>query len=267
MIESTLPVAPTEEVSKSASQEALLPGAYSLTGNRFLSSQAIFDIFSVPDIAERAIKRLPSGPKSNCDFILNLGKELTEYTSASMNRMKIQDHLRDGTGGWADQCVNNSCCYLVENGTLKNVIMNKKKTGQLPHFDLRAHRATYQANNPDGIPSRKLVCWFWNSDFSPAPGMAIVAYLGPAYTPRPHGNSKHTSSTYERVSHESIASYGRKKKSTMSDFKNETFCAEENNRTPPRNRQQIANAKYYQRKTSGISDCVKPRNFATVCSI
>ena len=41
--------------SRSASQEALKPGAYVLTGNRFLSSQLIFQILFSPDVAERAI--------------------------------------------------------------------------------------------------------------------------------------------------------------------------------------------------------------------
>ena len=37
--------------SGSASQDALKPGAYFLTNNRFLSSQSIIQILSSPDVA------------------------------------------------------------------------------------------------------------------------------------------------------------------------------------------------------------------------
>lgn len=196
-----------------------------------MSTQAIFDLLSSRDVAERSIQRIPSGPKSNCYFILNLGKELTDYETASNHRMKVQDRLRDGTGAWDDMNVCNSCCFLLENGVLKSVKMNKKKT---PHFDLRAHRATYISQGSHDVPSRKSVVWFWNSELSPAPGMAVVAYLGPAYTPRPHGNSKHTSAPYQRAPHESIASYShRHQESTLSVYKH---------KIPPHDRQQEANA-------------------------
>ena len=124
---------------------------------------------------------------------------MTEYSNAFSNRMLVTDRIRDGTGAWDDMNVNNSCCYLLENGILKNVVMNKKKTGGVtPHFDLRAHRAIYISQGSYDISSKKLGCWFWNSEFSPAPGMSIVAYLGPPYTPRPHGNSKHSFVPFEK---------------------------------------------------------------------
>ena len=91
-----------------ALHQNLLPGAFLLEGNRFMSTQAIFDLFSCPDVADRSIERLPKGHKSNCFFILNLGKDLTEYGTASSYRLKIQDRLRDGTGAWDNQNLNNS---------------------------------------------------------------------------------------------------------------------------------------------------------------
>lgn len=173
----------------SASQESLQPGAFLLSGTQFMSTQAMFDILSRSDVANRAIQRIPSGPKSNCYFILHLGDELTDYTKLSSNRLKIQDRLRDGTGGWDDTYVSNACLFLVENGVLKSVVMNKKKNIIPSLFHLRAHRGTYVSQNSSGPPSKKSVFWFWNSEHSPAPGMAIISYLGPAFTPRPHGNS------------------------------------------------------------------------------
>ena len=77
----------------------------------FLSTQAIFDILSSPDVVERSVHRIPTAPKSNCYFILNLGPELTDYDNIAANCMKVQDRLRDGTGGWDDMSVCNSCCF------------------------------------------------------------------------------------------------------------------------------------------------------------
>ena len=191
--------------SLSASQESLQPGAFLLSGTQFMSTQAQFDILSRSDVADRAIQRIPSSPKSNCYFILHLGEELTDYTKLSINRLKIQDRLRDGTGGWDDTYVSNACLFIVENGALKSVVINKKKNIIPSTFHLRVHRGTYVSQGFSGPPSKKSVFWFWNSEHSPAPGMAIISYLGPAFTPRPHGNSKHTLVPYQRTSHESIS--------------------------------------------------------------
>ena len=84
---------------------------------------------------------------------------MTEYSNAFSNRMLVTDRLRDGTGAWDDMNINNSCCYLLENEILKNVVMNKKKTGGVtPLFDLRALRGTYISQGSYDIPSKKLVC-------------------------------------------------------------------------------------------------------------
>ena len=103
----------------SLSQPCLQTGAFVLTGRIFMSAQAIYDILSSENVNKLSIQRIPSGPKSNCYFILNIGKELTDFDSASSNRMKIQDRRRDGTGAWTDISTSNTCLYLVENEILK----------------------------------------------------------------------------------------------------------------------------------------------------
>ena len=143
--------------------------------------------------------------------------------------------------------------------------MNKKKNPN-PIFDLRAHRATYISQGSNQVPSRKSVFWFWNSDHSPAPGMAIVGYLGPSYESRPHGNAKRFLVPYNRSSHESISSYGKRHhESTWNVYKEEMFRAEDLNSTTPRSRQQVANAKHRERKACGIVGVASTSgNFATV---
>ena len=83
-----------------------MPGATVLTGQHFMSCQAIFDIPSDCNVEQRAVERIPSAPKSNCYFILKLGRDLMDYDAASANKLKIQDRLRDGTGGWDET----TCC-------------------------------------------------------------------------------------------------------------------------------------------------------------
>ena len=56
--------------------------------------------------------------------------------------------------------------------------------------------------------------------------MAIVGDLGPPYTPRPHGNGKHSFVPFERGSHANIAAYGRgHKESRMRVYKDEVMRA------------------------------------------
>ena len=57
----------------------LLPGATALTGDRFLTAQSIFDLLSEPTVRERAVSAIPTGPKLNCYFVVNIGAELTDY--------------------------------------------------------------------------------------------------------------------------------------------------------------------------------------------
>ena len=124
----------------SASQD-LLPGASVLTGLQFMSTQRIFDIFSELDVKDRAIHRIPTAPKSNCFFILNVEQELLDYEKSAKNKLKIQDRLRDGTGAWDEMSIFNHNFFKIE-GVLTWVRVNKLK-GVQPPYDLRAHRATY----------------------------------------------------------------------------------------------------------------------------
>ena len=268
------PAAIGESVSKaepspkkviSDSEVPLLPGAHLLIGESFLSSQAIFDILSEPNVAARSVDRIPNGPKSNCYFILHVGTQLTEHANNSVNRMKMQDRLRDGTGGWDEYSVSNACYFSVENGILKSVLVNFKKNVH-SHYDLRAHRANYTYKRLNDIPSRKCVFWFWNSEFSPAPGFVIVSYLGPPYSPRPHGNAKKSFAPYDRASHEAIAALGqRHQEKTLNVYADEMLLADSKNTTPPRNRQQVASAQHRMRKMYGIArSSINSSNFATV---
>lgn len=233
-----------------------------------MSAQAIYDIFSAGNIGELSIKRIPPGPKSNCYFILNMGRELTEYSMVRTNRMKFQDRLRDGTGAWSDISVNNATYYLVENGVLKWVESNLKKNIK-PIYNLRAHRATYTdkaANFQE--PSKKSVFWFWNSPDSPAPGIAIVSYLGPAYSPRSHGNAKDTHVPYTRSAHQSIDIYRKRhSENTRALFQEQMLQSDIDEFSPPRNRQQIADAQHRERKECGLADKrnIKSFNCAQVC--
>lgn len=86
---SVAPLTPSFAPGYSASQERLLPKAFILTGDKFMSALAIFDILSKGNPKERSLQRIPSGSKSNCYFHLYLGKDLTEYKTASDNRLKV----------------------------------------------------------------------------------------------------------------------------------------------------------------------------------
>ena len=143
----------------------MLPGAYVLTGECVLSSQAIFDILSEPNVAARSLQRIPNGPKTNCYFILNLGTDFTDYANLSLNNMKIQDRLRDGTGGWDDISLSNACYFAVKNGILRSIKLNAKKNLQNSHYDLKTHRVNYTSKGSHDILSRKCVFWFWDSEF------------------------------------------------------------------------------------------------------
>lgn len=240
------------EVTLSASQESLLPGAFLLVGNQFMSAQVIYDLFSTPNIEQKAVSRIPSGPKTNCYFIVNLGAELTDFDSHHSNRLILQDRLRDGAGSWTDYSSNNTSCYIINNGKLKWTAFNSKA----PNFDLRAHRGTFSMK-PIGneLPSRKSHFWFWNGSSSPAPGLAIVAYLGPPNMPHPHGNACRNFAVYQRTSHSSIEIYGKHHtERTLDIYQNQVLQAAQTESTPPRNRQQVAYSKFHHRKLCGITE-------------
>ena len=155
---------------------------------------------------DRAIDRIPTAPKSNCFFILNVGQELLDYEKSAKNKLKIQDRLRDGTGAWDEMSISNHNFFKIE-GVLTWVRVSKLKSVQ-PPYDLRTDRATYYCTiSSSSERSRKSVFWFWNADQSPAPGLAIVAYLGP-YEPRRHGNALHTQVPYQRFSHSRLETFG-----------------------------------------------------------
>ena len=98
--------------------------------------------------------------------------------------------------------------------------------------------------------------------------MAIVAYFSFPYTPRPHGNSKHSFVLFENGAHAGIAAYGRRhKESTMSVYKDEVMRAAMEDTTPPHNRQQVSTAKHKERKNCRIAKPSKSRNFAKVSTV
>lgn len=80
-----------------------------------------------------------------------------------------------------------------------------------------------------------------------------------------HGNAKHTFQSYIRSSHEEIEHFGRRhKEQTSKVFQEETMIAAFDDLTPPRNRQQVADAKYRERKACGVADVCRTANFAQV---
>ena len=171
------------------SQLTLLPGATILTGNRFFTAQTLFILLSSPDIANQAVLRIPSGPKSNCYFLLKMGADFMDYEKSRANKARIQDKIRDGTGAW-DVNTFNFDFYQV-----KDNILTTSKTRRYehprPHYDLRTHRATYSTKvSAPAEFSRNSVFWFWNTPLSPSPGFAVISYLWPPYEPKPHGNAK-----------------------------------------------------------------------------
>ena len=121
---------------------------------------------------------------------------------------------------------------------------------------MRAHRATYTDRQvSDQAPSRKSVFWFYNSPVSPAPGMAIIAYLGPAYIPRTHGNAQNTLVNFLRSSHENIDEYRKRhKEKTFVVYQDVVLNSAMYESSPPRNRQQVADLKHRERKERGLSD-------------
>ena len=250
-----------------ASQERLQPGATILTGHHFMTAQRIYDILSDPNVAQRASCRVPTASKSNCYFILHIGNELMDYERSTKNKLKIQDCLRDGTSAWDDVSTCNFNFYKIEDGVLQWVKASKK-LDQKPVYDLRAHRVTYTSKVSSSCePTRKSVFWFWNGPHSPAPGLAIVSYLGPPYEPRVHGNAKNTVVPYQRSSHSSLESFGKRyKERTFNVYQEDLLRADLEDSTPPRSRQQVADAKYRERKACGASDCSKSVNSAQVCA-
>ena len=171
---------PRKVPAASGTQRSLLSLATVLTGNTFVTAQALFTLLSAREIAKQTVPRIPSGPKSNCYFILSIGEDLIDYEKSSVNKPLIQDKIRDGTGSWNDVNTSNIDFYQVHGKILTSVKL-KKNVQPRPHYDLRTHRATYStkvASNPE--LSRKSIFWFWNAPLSPAPGFAIVSYLKPA---------------------------------------------------------------------------------------
>ena len=148
------------------------------------------------------------------------------------------------------------------------MVRQKIKVHQQPQYDLRAHRATYSTKVTSSPElSRKSVYWFWNTSLSPAPGLAVVSYLGPPYEPRQHGNAKHTSVPYTRQSHSTIDSFRKRhKEKSTSVFQDKVMRAHALKTTPPRAVQQVCDAQYREIKASGLSDCSRHFNAAEVCS-
>ena len=170
-----------EVMSTSSNAYPLLPGANALTGGRFLSAQSIFDLLSQPTVRERALRAVPTGPKVNCYFVVNIGAELTDYKTYKTveNLRTIRHKLRDGTGDWYYRKVENRECYTVsDTGFLKLVSLRADKNAP---FDLRIHRVNYRdSGHIDGHQfAERCDCWFFNAKLSPAPGFAVVMFIGP----------------------------------------------------------------------------------------
>ena len=165
--------------AESASSVAypLLPGATALTGGQFLSARLIFELLSQPQVRAQAVSAIPTGPKVNCYFVVNIGAELTDYQKYFENRQKISDKLRESTF----QLVNSSnhCFTVSRSGVLKYVDLKKNN---IAPFDLRMHCATFRnVQHVDGDgdhPAERRICWFFNAQLSPAPGFIVIMYHG-----------------------------------------------------------------------------------------
>ena len=167
----------------------LLPGATALTGGRFLTAQSIFDILSEPTMRERAVSAIPTGPKVNCYFLLNIGAELTDYEKYLDNRQRIHDKLRDDIGSRGLPISRSNCLTLSDSGVLKYIDLNKNKNSLL---DLRMY--SYYFRNSEQLHCDQIatlrVCWFFNAERSPAPGFIVVMYLEATHNVRPDEHSR-----------------------------------------------------------------------------
>ena len=119
-------------------------GAFPLIGKKILSAKEIFQILLYTENLDKAVRRLPFAPKSNCFFILNMDPELTEYNTQENMCRAIQDRLRDGTGAWRHRSCNNSNLFLVEDGVIQWI----GSTIRIRiNYNLRAHRRTNKVIN------------------------------------------------------------------------------------------------------------------------
>ena len=170
----------------------LLPGATALTGRKFLSAQSIFDLLSDPKVREGAVRTIPTGPKVNCFFVVNVGAELTDYQKRETNFIRIISKCFDGTVAWGFHDEYNRSCkmqrYIISNdGTLKRV---DKLNNNTP-FDLRLHSSTYREfEHVEGEqPAKRSICWFFNAERAPAPGFVVISYLCSPSIQRPYKQS------------------------------------------------------------------------------
>ena len=158
----------------------LLPGASALTDRRFLSAQSIFNLLSQPNVRERAVTAIPTGPKVNCFFVLDIGAELTDYQTFKFDniRKRIRGKLSDGTGVWEYTSKDNRDCYTVSDTGVLKYVMNKTAP-----FDLRMHRViSRQSIQVKGDQfAERFFCWFFNAERAPAPGLVVVCYRGSPY--------------------------------------------------------------------------------------
>ena len=175
--------------STSSVSYPLLPGATALFGRKFLSAQSIFDLLSDPKVRKAAVRTIPTGPKVNCFFVVNVGAELTDYRNRHTNLIRINAQCFDGTGAWGHHDQYNRERYIFSNeGTLKRI--DKLKNNNTP-YDLRLHRSSYREfEHVEGDqPAKRSICWFFNAERAPAPGFVVVSYLGSPYVQRPPKHS------------------------------------------------------------------------------
>ena len=86
--------------------------------------------------------------------------------------------------------------------------------------------------------------FFFNAPLSPFPGYAVVGYFGSAYKSSSHGNARNTTTPYMSSSDQTIAAMMENHKNTAG----KTYRALLNTSSPPRSRQQVADAQYRRRK-------------------
>ena len=235
---------------------SLPKGARALLNKQAFNTQQLYELLSNSKIRIDAVKTIPSCKKENCYFIVNIGIALTEYDNYNRNRLRLQDALKDNTGPWDHQSSTNVDRFKLSNdGTTLSWVPSSKK-----EFDLRLHRANYmdKGTTDNDVSANKFVLWFFNAPFSPSPGYAVVGYFGSAYKSRPHGNARNTTTPYMRTSHQTIAAMMEHHESTAG----KTYRSLLNTSSPPRSRQQIADAQYRRRKELGLNSRSIQFNFA-----
>ena len=189
-----------EAASTSSMAYPLLPGATALTGHKFLSAQSLFDILSDPKVRKRAVHTIPNGPKVNCFFVVNIGAELTDLHKYQDNLLRIRFKLRERSGVWDYKTEEDCECYTVSDSGILNSVTNLCKKNKNTPFDLRLHRAiSRQSGHVEGEePYERSICWFFNSERAPAPGLVVISYLGSPHVPRPQKRSHTTNASITR---------------------------------------------------------------------